>query len=178
MSVFLCICPFSCNFFEASHWPSGHMIRSRPLIGRPSGGQKRTPKVSVKKGPQKWRSKTTPKVAGKKGPQKWRSKVDPQPLQNCIGATIRNGREIQCLPYAISLNLKQFFKLHNWFISAMWSGRRQMGVFETPELFPRRSRQSQGLLYRHSFKWLIWWVVIILICWRGWQGWTGATCVT
>ena len=22
-------------FFEASHWPSGHMIRSRPLIGRP-----------------------------------------------------------------------------------------------------------------------------------------------
>ena len=35
MSVFLCICPFSCNFFEASHWPSGHMIRSWPLIGRP-----------------------------------------------------------------------------------------------------------------------------------------------
>ena len=22
-------------FFEASHWPSGHMTRSRPLIGRP-----------------------------------------------------------------------------------------------------------------------------------------------
>ena len=24
---------FYVNFFEASHWPSGHMIRSRPLIG-------------------------------------------------------------------------------------------------------------------------------------------------
>ena len=28
--------PFSCNFFEASHWPSDHMITSRPLIGQPS----------------------------------------------------------------------------------------------------------------------------------------------
>ena len=26
--------PFSCIFFQASHRPSGHMIRSRPLIGR------------------------------------------------------------------------------------------------------------------------------------------------
>ena len=26
MSVLLSV-PFSCNFFEASHWPSGHMIR-------------------------------------------------------------------------------------------------------------------------------------------------------
>ena len=29
MSVYGSV-PFSCNFFEASHWPSGHMIRSRP----------------------------------------------------------------------------------------------------------------------------------------------------
>ena len=29
------ISPFHVIFFEASHWPSGHMIRSRPLIGRP-----------------------------------------------------------------------------------------------------------------------------------------------
>ena len=24
--------PFPCNFFEASHWPSDHMIRFHPLI--------------------------------------------------------------------------------------------------------------------------------------------------
>ena len=38
MSVYVFICfpsPFHVIFFEASHWPSGHMIRSRPLIGRP-----------------------------------------------------------------------------------------------------------------------------------------------
>ena len=28
--------PFHVIFFEASHWPSGHMINSRPLIGQPS----------------------------------------------------------------------------------------------------------------------------------------------
>ena len=33
VSVCLSVCPISCNFFEASHWPSDHMIRSRPLIG-------------------------------------------------------------------------------------------------------------------------------------------------
>ena len=27
--------PSHATFFKASHWPSGHMIRSRPLIGRP-----------------------------------------------------------------------------------------------------------------------------------------------
>ena len=26
--------PHNAIFFEASHWPSDHMIRSRPLIGR------------------------------------------------------------------------------------------------------------------------------------------------
>ena len=31
-----------------------------------------------------------------------------QPLQNCIGPTIRIGREILCLPYA------GFFKLHSF----------------------------------------------------------------
>ena len=45
-----------------------------------SGGQKWTPKVAVKSGPQKWRSKkdpksggqkSTPKVAAKSGFQKW-----------------------------------------------------------------------------------------------------------
>ena len=37
-----CVCgsvclsaPSSAVFFEASHWPSGHMTRSRPLIGQP-----------------------------------------------------------------------------------------------------------------------------------------------
>ena len=33
-SVCLCV-PFHAFFFEASHWPSGHMTRSRPLIGQP-----------------------------------------------------------------------------------------------------------------------------------------------
>ena len=28
--------PFHAFFFEASHWPSDHMTRSRPLIGQPS----------------------------------------------------------------------------------------------------------------------------------------------
>ena len=28
--------PFHAIFFEASHWPSDHMPRSRPLIGQPS----------------------------------------------------------------------------------------------------------------------------------------------
>ena len=32
----ICLSPFHVIFFEASHWPSGHMIRSRLLIGRPS----------------------------------------------------------------------------------------------------------------------------------------------
>ena len=27
--------PSSAVFFEASYWPSGHMTRSRPLIGQP-----------------------------------------------------------------------------------------------------------------------------------------------
>ena len=33
-----CVClyvPSSAVFFKASHWPSDHMIRSRPLIGQP-----------------------------------------------------------------------------------------------------------------------------------------------
>ena len=34
--LFLSVCPFSCDFFQASHWPSDHMTRSRPLIGQPS----------------------------------------------------------------------------------------------------------------------------------------------
>ena len=33
MSVCLYV-PFHAIFFDSSHWPSGHMIRSRPLIGR------------------------------------------------------------------------------------------------------------------------------------------------
>ena len=35
MSVYVSIylSPFHVIYFEASHWPSGHMIRSRPLIG-------------------------------------------------------------------------------------------------------------------------------------------------
>ena len=28
----VCLSPFHVTFFEASHWPSGHMISSRPLI--------------------------------------------------------------------------------------------------------------------------------------------------
>ena len=38
MCIYLSVClsvTFLCNFFEASHWPSGHLIRSRPLIGPP-----------------------------------------------------------------------------------------------------------------------------------------------
>ena len=31
----LCVCPLSCNFVDASHWPSDHMIRSGSLIGQP-----------------------------------------------------------------------------------------------------------------------------------------------
>ena len=96
------------------------MIRSRPLIGGQkwtpkvavksgpkkwrskkdpkSGGQKWTPKVAAKSGPQKWLPKVDPKSGGKKGPQKWRPKVDPKSGGLC--ATIRIGREIRCLPYA------------------------------------------------------------------------------
>ena len=36
-SVDMCVCvsaPSGAVFFEASHWPSGHMTRSRPLIGQ------------------------------------------------------------------------------------------------------------------------------------------------
>ena len=44
-----CLSPSHAIFFEASNWPSDHMTRSRPLIG----GQKWTPKVAVKSGPQK-----------------------------------------------------------------------------------------------------------------------------
>ena len=29
------VCPLSMQFFYASHWPSDHMISSRPLIGQP-----------------------------------------------------------------------------------------------------------------------------------------------
>ena len=35
VAMSVCLSPFHVIFFEASHWPSGHMIRSRPLIGRP-----------------------------------------------------------------------------------------------------------------------------------------------
>ena len=39
VSVYLFIYVFPSNaiFIEASHWPSGHMIRSRPLIGQGQG---------------------------------------------------------------------------------------------------------------------------------------------
>ena len=102
-SVHLCVCvfvPFPCHFFRglslalrshdqipASHW--------RSKVDPKSGGQKWTPKVAVKKGPQKWRSKVDPKSGG----QKWTPKVA-QPLQNCIGPTFRIDREILCFPYA------------------------------------------------------------------------------
>ena len=43
MSVCLSVCQYVCGyvpsravFFEASHWSSGHMISSRPVIGPPS----------------------------------------------------------------------------------------------------------------------------------------------
>ena len=37
LSIYLSVClsPFHVNFFKASHWPSGQMIRSWPLIGQP-----------------------------------------------------------------------------------------------------------------------------------------------
>ena len=36
MSVEMWLCAIGCSFFfEASQWPSGHMISSRPLIGPP-----------------------------------------------------------------------------------------------------------------------------------------------
>ena len=95
MSVVVCVCvsaPSSAVFFlglslvlrshdqiPASRWWS--------KVDPKSGGQKWTPKVAVKKGPQKWRSKVdpksggqkwTPKEAVKKGPQKWRPKGDPK----------------------------------------------------------------------------------------------------
>ena len=38
MSVCVSVCLFAPSgavFFEASHWPSGHMTRSWPLIGQP-----------------------------------------------------------------------------------------------------------------------------------------------
>ena len=34
--VCMYVVPFHAIFFEASHWPSDHMTRSRPLIGQPS----------------------------------------------------------------------------------------------------------------------------------------------
>ena len=38
LCVCLCVClsPFHAIFFEASHWSSDHMTRSRPLIGQTS----------------------------------------------------------------------------------------------------------------------------------------------
>ena len=39
LSATLSVClfvPFYVIFFEASHWPTDHMINSRPLIGQPS----------------------------------------------------------------------------------------------------------------------------------------------
>ena len=36
MSVYISVCPLFMLFFKASHWPSGDMINSRPLIGKPS----------------------------------------------------------------------------------------------------------------------------------------------
>ena len=35
VSATLSVIPFSFNFFQAFHWPSGHMISSRPLISQP-----------------------------------------------------------------------------------------------------------------------------------------------
>ena len=47
--VFVCLSPSRAIFFKASHWPSDHMTRSRPLIGQPplppwgkGGGYKKT----------------------------------------------------------------------------------------------------------------------------------------
>ena len=37
-SVCVCLSPCHATFFEASHWSSDHMIRSRPLIGGGDGG--------------------------------------------------------------------------------------------------------------------------------------------
>ena len=92
MSVCVCVCAIGCIFFRglslalrshdqipASHW--------RSKVEPKSGGQKWTPKVAVKSGPQKWRSKVdpkcggqkrTPKVAVRSGAQKWGPKVDPK----------------------------------------------------------------------------------------------------
>ena len=41
MSIYLSIymSPSHVIYFEASHWPSDHMISSRPLIGHSTGGQ-------------------------------------------------------------------------------------------------------------------------------------------
>ena len=76
MSVCVSVClwnvPFQCDFFRASHWPSGHMIRSRPLIG---------PQV-------KWSDPGLVLVE------------ITEPLQICIGPTICIGRESLCLLYA------------------------------------------------------------------------------
>ena len=59
MSVCLCVClsaPSSAVFFKASHWPSGHMIRSLPLIDKK--------KVAAKSGIQRWWPKVAPKSGG------------------------------------------------------------------------------------------------------------------
>ena len=42
-----------------------------------------------------------------------------QPLQNCIGPTIRIGREIRCLPYAGFLNFILFVDLFNKILMLM-----------------------------------------------------------
>ena len=34
--LFICVSPFHAIFFEACHWSSDHMTRSRSLIGQPS----------------------------------------------------------------------------------------------------------------------------------------------
>ena len=63
MSVCLCVClsaPSSAVFFKASHWPSGHMIRSLPLIDKK--------KVAAKSGIQSWRPKVAPKSGDQNGP--------------------------------------------------------------------------------------------------------------
>ena len=88
MSV--CAVPFHAIFFEASHWPSDHMISLRPLIGQPpAGGEER--KEEKKEGGDFLFFLLIFFVCLK---APW------QPLQNCIGPTIRIGREIRCLPYA------------------------------------------------------------------------------
>ena len=76
MSVCL-LSPSHAIFFEAPHWPSGHMIRSRPLICQPSPLR-----------PSKFFFSNSTLKKNKKN-----IKIT-QPPQNCIGPTIRIGQDL------------------------------------------------------------------------------------